>query len=121
MFRVLIGILGPLLVAVCVAAPVTLAVREQRQVKNFHVVRPGVLYRSGQLTPEGLRRVVHDQRIRTVVNLREGTTADDLAEERFCAREEIRFVRLMPVSKGWEGRAGNSGYDDNVRTFLEVM
>src|SRR4051812_46821594 len=103
MSRWLIGLLGPLLALTCVAGPVALAVREQRQVKNFHVVRPGVLYRSGQLTPEGLRRVVHDQRIRTVVNLREGTTADDLAEERFCSREEIRFVRLLPVSRGWEG------------------
>src|SRR3954471_13302856 len=104
MFRVLIGILGPLLVAVCVAAPVSLAVCEQRQVKNFHVVRPGVLYRSAQLTPEGLKRVVHDHRLRTIVNLREGTDAHDLSEERFCSREEIRFVRLLPRS--WDCGAG---------------
>lgn len=119
MNRWLIGLLGPLFVLACFAAPVTLAVREQRQFKNFHVVRPGVLYRSGQLAPQGLKRVVHDHRIRTVVNLREGTAAFDLAEERYCASEEIRFVRLLP--KGWDGGAGNAEIDDNVRAFLDVM
>src|SRR4051812_19812209 len=51
MTRWLIGLLGPLSVLACIAAPVAVAVREQRQYRNFHVVRPGVLYRSGQLTP----------------------------------------------------------------------
>jgi predicted protein tyrosine phosphatase len=121
MTRFLLGLLGPLLVLACVAAPVAEAVREQRQFKKFHVVRPGVLYRSGQTSVSGLRRIVHDHRIRTVISLREGTDARDLAEERFCAQEEIRFVRLTPVYQGWDGQAGNSGNDENVRTFLEVM
>ena len=33
--------------------------RHNRQ-RNFHVVREGVLYRSGQLSLEGLKRVAHD-------------------------------------------------------------
>jgi tyrosine-protein phosphatase SIW14 len=119
MVRWQVGVFGPLAVLACVAAPVTLAVMEQRQIKNFHVVRPGVLYRSAQLTPTGLRRVVHDQRIRTVVNLREGTARFDLAEEEFCRREEIRFIRLPP--KGWDDSFGPAGVDDNVRVFLDVM
>jgi len=121
MTRWLIGLLGPLFVLACVAAPVGVAVSEQRQYKNFHVVHPGVLYRSGQLTTGALARIVHDERIRTVVSLREGLDARDVAEERFCAREEIRFVRLPPVMRGWEGESGDSDNDDNVRAFLEVM
>jgi tyrosine-protein phosphatase SIW14 len=113
------AVFGPLAILACVAAPVTLAVREQRQVKNFHVVREGVLYRSAQLTPAGLRRVVHDQRIRTVVNLREGTAAVDLTEEEYCRRQEIRFIRLLP--KSWDDSAGKAEVDDNVRVFLDVM
>ena len=119
MVRWQVGVFGPLAVLACVAAPVTLAVMEQRQIKNFHVVRPGVLYRSAQLTPAGLRRVVHDQRIRTVINLREGTARFDVAEEEFCRREEIRFIRLLP--KGWDDSVGPAEVDDNVRVFLDVM
>lgn len=119
MSKYLVAALGPLLVLACVAAPVALAVREQRQVKNFHVVAPGVLYRSAQLGPDGLKRVVHDRRIRTVVNLRDGTASHDRAEEGFCAREEIRFVRLLP--RGWDGKPGDAPVDDNLRAFLEVM
>jgi hypothetical protein len=113
------AVLGPLAVLACVAAPVSLAVREQRQAKNFHVVRDGVLYRSAQLTPAGLRRAIHDYRIRTVVNLREGTAAVDLAEEGYCRREEIRFIRLPP--KSWDDSVAKAEVDDNVRVFLDVM
>jgi tyrosine-protein phosphatase SIW14 len=98
---------------------VVLAVRQQQHVRNFHVVRPGVLYRSAQLSVHGLRRIVNDYHIRTVINLRDGTTPRDRAEEEFCAKEEIRFVRLLPLN--WDSETGDAPADDNVRTFLEVM
>lgn len=37
---------------------------------NFGVVRPGTIYRSGQMTRGALRRTFHDQGVRTVLNLR---------------------------------------------------
>jgi protein tyrosine phosphatase (PTP) superfamily phosphohydrolase (DUF442 family) len=37
---------------------------------NVHVVEPGVLLRSGQLGPDALTALIHDQSIRTVINLR---------------------------------------------------
>jgi tyrosine-protein phosphatase SIW14 len=119
MMRWLAGILGVTLVLACLLAPVTLAVREQRHVRNFHVVRDGVLYRSAQLTVPGLRRLVHDYRIRTIINLRDGTTDADRAEEAFCTREDVRFVRLLPRS--WDGGPGRADVDRNVRTFLDLV
>lgn len=38
--------------------------------RNFHTVLPGRVYRSAQLTPEQLRRVVRQRGIQTVINLR---------------------------------------------------
>ena len=38
--------------------------------RNFHVVEDGVLYRSGQLTPEELTSVLDQYHIKTVITLR---------------------------------------------------
>jgi hypothetical protein len=57
--------LGTLIVLAVIAAPVGLALHQQAQMRNFRVVRPGVLYRSGQMTLKGLERVVNDYHIRT--------------------------------------------------------
>jgi protein tyrosine/serine phosphatase len=119
MTRWLSGILGVVVVLACIVVPVALAVRNQQHVRNFHVVREGVLYRSAQLTVPGLRRVVRDHRIRCVVNLRDGIVAADRAEEEFCKKEGIRFVRLLPRS--WDGGTCDAPVADNVRAFLEVM
>src|SRR5262245_22333405 len=62
--------LGSLTVLAVIAAPVGLALHQQAHVRNFRVVRPGVLYRSGQMTLQGLERVVNDYHIRTVISLR---------------------------------------------------
>lgn len=37
---------------------------------NFAIVEPGALYRSGQMSPDGLARVVREHKIKTVFNLR---------------------------------------------------
>src|SRR4051812_33218325 len=119
MTRWLAGILGVGVILACLLAPVAVAIRQQQHIRNFHVVRERVLYRSAQLTVPGLRRVINDYRIRTVINLRDGIAALDVAEEEFCEKEEVRFVRLQPRS--WDGGAGHAAADANVRTFLEVM
>jgi protein tyrosine/serine phosphatase len=119
MIRWLSGIFGLLVIIACVVTPVVLAIRQQQHTRNFHVVREGVLYRSGQMSLTGLKRIIHDHRIRTVINLRDGIDAQDRAEEDFCRQEEIRFIRLLP--RNWEGSDGKAPVDDNVQSFLDVM
>src|SRR5262245_1822589 len=95
----LVGLVGSL-----IAAPIAYGVHRQGQTRNFRVVREGVLYRSGQMSLDGLKRMVHDHGIRTVVSLRDsavpGQPPPDLAEEAFCNKEEITFIRIPPRS--WE-------------------
>src|SRR5579872_4275050 len=92
--RVSLGIV----VVVLIAGPAVLAVHDQYQMRNFRVVQEGVLYRSGQMTRRGLERAIHDYGIRTVICLRDGLTAADQAEEKYCTAEGVRFVRIPPSS-----------------------
>lgn len=92
--------------------------------RNFHTVRPGVLYRSGQLTPKGLKRLVHDFGFRTVISLRDsdvpGTQPPDLAEEEYCRTEQINYYRLPP--RVWWAPPGEEvPGEQNIRTFLAVL
>ncbi|HYV34208.1 MAG TPA: hypothetical protein VE988_00805, partial [Gemmataceae bacterium] len=55
--------------AVCIAAliiggPLAYARNRHHTARNFHVVREGVLYRSGQMSLDGLKRIVRDYRIK---------------------------------------------------------
>lgn len=78
--------------------------------RNFGVVQPGVLYRSGQPNPDELERVLAEHGIRTVVSLRPVRDADGDAgtdEEEVCRRLGVRHVRIAPPSNGgeeWLGR-----------------
>jgi tyrosine-protein phosphatase SIW14 len=111
---------------ITVAVPVVLTSRQVRQSRNFHVVREGVLYRSAQVPLEGLKRMVHDYRIRTVVTLRDshdpGQSAPDSAEEKHCVANEINYLRLPPLA--WEDAVNPHGpapVGANVHKFLNVM
>src|SRR6185295_2313273 len=64
-------------------------------------------------------RVVHDHGIRTVISLRDGSTAAERAEEVFCREQEITFVRLLP--RLWTDGNGGVPAAANVRRFLDVM
>lgn len=83
--RVLVGVA---VVALCIGGPVVFAVQLQNQTRNFHVVKDGVLYRSGQTTLLGLKNLIHEYRIRTVVSLRDSDVARDprrvKKEEEYC-------------------------------------
>ena len=90
--------------AVLIAASVFVipyAYSEQRkkQTPNFRVVEDGKLYRSGQLSPQGLDRIIHDYGIKTVVSFRDAEEGKspvppDLWEDAFCATKGINHVRL---------------------------
>jgi tyrosine-protein phosphatase SIW14 len=82
------------------------------RLRNFGVVREGVLFRSGQLSPAGLERV------RTVVSLRPVRDADsnpDTWEADVCPAMGARHARA-----GLRGE-GDAGLDRMVEGFLAVM
>ena len=60
-----------LTLAILIGGPVGYAAYRNANFRNFRVVEPGVLYRSGQLSQAGLERVIHDFGIRTIVTLRD--------------------------------------------------
>src|SRR5437764_1160763 len=124
MARVFSWVMGLLVAAVLVGLPVGYETYRQKHFRNFRTVKPGILYRSGQMTLEGLERVIHDHGIRTVVTLRDaelpGDRPPDWAEEVFCKKLAIRHVRITP--RHWESPIGGPApVEEGVQTFLRVM
>jgi tyrosine-protein phosphatase SIW14 len=116
-------VLGLCVVVLLIGGPVGYAYYRQTNLRNFHAVREGVLYRSGQMTIAGLKSVVHDHGIKTVVSLRDSVYSNDpppdLAEENYCLAEAIRYVRISPRS--WWAPDGSIPAEIGVNRFLEVM
>src|SRR6476661_10112641 len=89
--------------------------------RNFHVVADGVLYRSGQLSPEELKCVIDQYHIKTVVTLRTVREPDkpypDDWEKGVCAERGIKHERILPRS--WAADAtGKVPAQECVRQFL---
>jgi tyrosine-protein phosphatase SIW14 len=106
------------------AAPAAYSYYRARHLRNFRVVTPGVLYRSGQLSQAGLERVVADHGIRTVVSLRYADSPDgpppDAAEEAYCRSRGLRYVRVRP--REWSADEGGAAPGvEGLRQFLEVV
>ncbi len=110
---------GTVIVVFLIVGPVVFAFHEHAQVPNFRVVREGVLYRSGQPTPAGLKRVFHDYGIKTVICLRDGRTSLDREAEAFCGSEEVTFVRIPPTS--WGDTGGSVPAEAGVKKFKEIL
>ena len=119
MLRSVGSFFGVLIVLALIGGPVVYALNQQSQMRNFRVVKDGVLYRSGQMSLPALKRVIHDYGIRTVVCLREGNRTVDTTEEQYCLKEELNYVRIPPLH--WEGANGTAPVDEGLRTFLEVV
>lgn len=106
-----------------VATPLWYRSHQRQQYRNFRTVKPGVLYRSGQLTRDGLKRMIHEHGIRTVITLRAADDPDalppDWEEEEFCRKEELYHYRLRPQC--WWAPEGPAPAWDNVRKFLEIL
>jgi protein tyrosine/serine phosphatase len=124
MARALRFVMGALVVAVAVGLPAGYVSYRNANFRNFRVVTPGVLYRSGQLSRAGLERIVHDYGIRTVVSLRDadvdGDVPPDADEAEFCADQDIRHVRIRP-QRWWSPTGGPVPAEAGVRRFLAVM
>ncbi|WP_020469446.1 fused DSP-PTPase phosphatase/NAD kinase-like protein [Zavarzinella formosa] len=116
-------LLALLLTVALVVVPARYAVARYTYLRNFRVVEDGVLYRSAQLSPDALTRVIHDYQIKTVVSFRypePGGVAPDLWEEEFCAKLGIKYVRIQPdVWASLDG--GPIPVQKAVDEFLEVM
>ncbi len=113
--------LGCLIVVVLIVAPLGWGLDQVRQMREFRVVREGVLYRSGQMKLPALKRIRHDYGIRTIINLREKTPANkaDEDEEKFCAAEELNYFRFPVVH--WESATGPAPIEENVRRFRAIL
>jgi protein tyrosine/serine phosphatase len=118
--------LGLLVVAVIVGLPVGYAAYRNANFRNFSVVKPGVLYRSGQMSVAGLDRIVHDHGIRTVITLRdaevEGDRPPDWREEKYCQEKDIKYIRIRPQPRMWSVPAsGPPAADIAVKRFLSIV
>jgi len=123
MSRALPTILGVLTVLAIIFGPIVFAYHQQNQMRNFRIVREGVLYRSGQMSIAGLERVIHDYGIRTVISLRDhadpAKQAADVKEEQFCRKLDLNFVRIPPRS--WEAAEGPAPVEPEVRKFCDIL
>jgi tyrosine-protein phosphatase SIW14 len=124
--RRLFRLIASVLVAASILViPLVYARVHEKNLRNFRVVEDGVLYRSAQLSPEGLDRVIHDYGIRTVVSFRdveEGKTTEppDKWEEEFCAKRGVNYIRL-PLRAWATDETGVVPADENVKQFLAIM
>lgn len=116
----LIGL--PLLV-IMVLLPVGVAKYQQRQFRNFHVVSPGVIYRSGQMTIPAIKKIVDDYHIKSIVTFRDTYTGSgpppDAEEEAFSNSFGIKYLRLTP--RKWDSDQGEPPVMQNVRKYVELL
>ena len=116
-------LLSTLIATIVVGGPLGYAHFRQRHFRNFHAVREGVLYRSGQLSLPGLKSVIHDYGIKTIITLRDPSSSNDpppiLAEEEYCLAEAINYYRIMP--KPWGGPDGAVPAAESIGIFRNIM
>ena len=115
--------LAAVVLALVVGAPLVYSAHVNTHTRNFRVVEDGVLYRSGQLTPEGMDRVLRDYHIKTVVSLRTTRTAappPDSWEKDVCAARGLNHVRIVPRVWGAD-ETGEIPAEQAVQEFLAVM
>jgi tyrosine-protein phosphatase SIW14 len=107
-----------------VGVPARYAMMQRASMRNFRVVEPQTIFRSGLMSPAGLERTIREQGIRTVVTLRaeeDGSLKHDVdrAEEALCRSLGIRYEKL--AYRNWEAPNGPPPADRTVREFFEIM
>ncbi len=121
--RALRFLFGNLLAVLLLGGPLGYALYRPTHFRNLHVVRPDVLYRSGQLSRFGLQRVVHDHGIKSVVTLRDAynpsDSPPDRSEEEYCKAQEINYYRISP--RTWWAPDGSIPAEEGVRQFREIL
>ena len=118
------ALLGVTVAAMVVATPFVYSEYRKGTIRNLRVVEEGVLYRSGQLSPDGLEQIVRERRIKTVITLRaareKGDAHPDAWEEAFCNARGLKHVRIIPRVWGPD-KKGDVPAEDAVAEFLAVM
>src|SRR5262249_28464512 len=111
------------IVALLIGGPLCYSNYRQSHIRNFRIVRDGRLYRSGQMSLAGMKQVLRDYNIKTVVTLRdaytEGETPPDWQEERFCKAEELNYYRIRP--ERWWASDNSVPAAKGIRRFLQIM
>jgi len=83
---------------------------------NFHVVVAGQVYRSGQMDGTALARVIHERGIKSVVNLRGASGADD------WYREETNTTHQLGVGHyDFALSAGREVSDTEIEAILAAV
>lgn len=95
-----------------------LVARHRLGPKHWLTVTPGVLYRSGQLTPAQLADVVDRYGIRTVVNLR---AENEYARDDWYRQEVATADRLGVAHVDLPMNAGFPPGDEALRTWLDLL
>jgi tyrosine-protein phosphatase SIW14 len=71
----------------------------------------------------GLKRILHDYDIKTVVTLRDadvpGSPPPDAAEEDYCKKAEVNYIRITP--RNWSAIDGSVPAAVGVKRFLAVL
>ncbi|NBR05801.1 MAG: hypothetical protein EBT92_08515 [Planctomycetes bacterium] len=115
-------ILGLVVLLPVIVFPIYVSKYQQKQYRNFRVVKPGVLYRSGQMTPVGLKKIVDEYHIKAIVSLRDSYSSEappDIQEEAFAREYGVKYLRLSP--KKWESDSGEPPVMENVRQYFKLM
>jgi tyrosine-protein phosphatase SIW14 len=110
------------LFAMIVGGPIAWHYGQKKNYRNLRIVDPGVLYRSGLLSPAGLEAVVKQYGIKTVINFRAMESGDpkDRDEETYCQSHGIRYERIL--YRLWHAPAGEPiPGDQSVAEFLKLM
>jgi len=105
------------------------AYAQARQYRHLYLVKPGVLYRSGQLSPKALARVIYENNIGTLINLRtpDDTKADNSSswEEALSYKSFIRYVSIpfRPAGhpKTLSMADSNEIIENAAERFLEIL
>lgn len=119
---------GGLVVLGVAAAPIIQFRWHYSDHKRLREVAAGKLYRSGQMTAEGMTDTVQRLGIRTVINLQEEFPdpaldrsfwrRDPVSERTLCQELGVRYVWISPVTRSDR----NSGsYPESVDQFLKVL
>ena len=116
-------VLATLMLLGIVLVPIYYKVERDRNYRNIRVVDDGVLYRSGQMTPEGFQRTVREFGIRTVISLRdskdEGKVSADQAEVEYCREQGITHFRFAQAR--WQLPDGSHPVAANMTEFLRIL
>lgn len=121
--RILRVSMSLMIMTLLVGGPIAYSSYTNSRIRNLHTVKSGVLYRSGQLTLAGLKQVIHEHGIKTVITLRDASDPSELPpdwnEEQFCNSQELNYIRISP--RNWWSPDGSVPAEKGVSRFRAIM